>query len=250
MGLLLVLNKHRATPYCSACCIEQLGVSLWEPGPPPSHPHPGLAAHSGPPMTSSHEHRRELVRLRSQLRGAALCFLLGWLDARWDRNSESRSSEGASDLDVPGSSLYRGTQTRDKVQLQTCSYKSCSLGGSCDIIQALRKAGIKSRRRGELCQKTLPRFPTGFPRSWKSHRVCKHQMEKSRYVVKSLKVLKVQKFHLVRNERAEFVCCSTPTWAMWYQRLADWFHQCLPAYLPADTSFMCVVSIVGRRLLA
>lgn len=26
MELLLVLNKHRVTPYCSACCIEQLGV--------------------------------------------------------------------------------------------------------------------------------------------------------------------------------------------------------------------------------
>lgn len=39
MGLLLVLNKHRATPYCSACCIEQLGVSLWEP-PTPAAPPP------------------------------------------------------------------------------------------------------------------------------------------------------------------------------------------------------------------
>lgn len=34
MGLLLVLNKHRATPYCSACCIEQLGVSLGSRQPP------------------------------------------------------------------------------------------------------------------------------------------------------------------------------------------------------------------------
>lgn len=37
MGLLLVLNKHRVTPYCSACCIEQLGVHgplAWEPASP------------------------------------------------------------------------------------------------------------------------------------------------------------------------------------------------------------------------
>jgi len=47
MGLLLVLNKHRATPYCSACCIEQLGVrgalareagNQTPPGPPTRGP--------------------------------------------------------------------------------------------------------------------------------------------------------------------------------------------------------------------
>lgn len=130
MGLLLVLNKHRATPYCSACCIEQLGVSLgsWQPprGPEARCPLPIV-----PLMTSSQEPGANSV-FTPLAATSAFYFSVAWMQGVVPTETQRERQYVTQHWDVIG--CKREISTKSLLEGKRMTGGSMSCGSNCNNI--------------------------------------------------------------------------------------------------------------------